>query len=178
MGKSRVAPIKNKPSIPRLELMAATLSAKIGSKIKKEIQLKINYEIYWTDSQVVLGYINNKSKRFKIFVANRVTLINELTNAEDWHYVDSKDNPADEASRGVDPKRWKKSKWFEGPSFLWKKDLPSNKIVKCEPTLNEDILNNKPLNGYDVIFKGTNELNEVNELTVVNFTLDTNDIRY
>ena len=31
----------------------------------------VHKKIYWTDSKVVLGYIKNDIKRFKIFVANR-----------------------------------------------------------------------------------------------------------
>ena len=162
-GKSRVVPTKNTPSIPRLELMAATLSAKVGHKLKKELQYPINYETYWTDSQVVMGYIKNHSKRYKVFVANRVTLINKLTNAEDWKYVQSKNNPADEASRGVNPKKWKNSSWFEGPKFLWKRELPSGKV-------NETQLNSKQvLNEIDNIFKVTfkeTDINSVNPLTV------------
>lgn len=37
-------------------------------------------EYFWTDSQVVLGYINSESKRFKVFVANRVQLICNNSN--------------------------------------------------------------------------------------------------
>ena len=59
MGKSRVAPTKF-ISIPRLELKAAVLSIKMSQLIKREMEMS-SYpritEIFWTDSQVVLGYI-------------------------------------------------------------------------------------------------------------------------
>ena len=70
-------------SIPRLELTAATLSIKMLQLIKKELELNDVTSIrehFWTDSQVVLGYINNESKRFKVFVANRVQLIHDNSN--------------------------------------------------------------------------------------------------
>ena len=54
-------------SIPRLEV-TATLSIKMSQLIKKELELSdvtSIREYFWTDSQVVLGYI-------KVFVANRV----------------------------------------------------------------------------------------------------------
>ena len=70
LGKSQVAPLKF-ISIPRLKLTAATLSVKISRMIREEIDVHINDEIFWTDSQVVLGYINSDVQRFKIFVANR-----------------------------------------------------------------------------------------------------------
>ena len=76
LGKSRVAPLRF-ISIPRLELTAATLSVKISRMIREEIDVHINDEIFWNDSQVVLGYINNDVQHFKIFVANRVQQIRD-----------------------------------------------------------------------------------------------------
>lgn len=49
----------------------------------------------------MLKYINNETKRFHIFVANRVASIREATSVVQWRYVSSKSNPADEASRGL-----------------------------------------------------------------------------
>ena len=74
VGKSRVAPVKY-VSIPKLELNAATLSVKISMMLKEELDIHITSESFWTDSQVVLGYINNESRRFEVFVANRVQFI-------------------------------------------------------------------------------------------------------
>ena len=44
-------------------------------------------EYYWTDSQVVLGYLKNTHKRFKVFVANRVQQIRKHTEVSQWNYV-------------------------------------------------------------------------------------------
>ena len=120
IGKSRVSPIKY-VSIPRLELTAATLSIKMSKLIRKELDIKNYEETYWTDSKVILGYINNEVKRFKIFVANRVQTIKENSNVEQWKYISSKDNPADDGSRGLDATKVNKvTRWFNGPGFLWK----------------------------------------------------------
>ena len=70
-GKSRVVPVKS-VSIPILELTAATPSVKISMMLNKELNIHVTSELFWTDSQVVLGYINNDYWRFKIFVAKRV----------------------------------------------------------------------------------------------------------
>ena len=56
MGKARVAPLKY-ITIPRMELVAATLSVKISVMLRKEFQIPITREIFWTDSEAVLGYI-------------------------------------------------------------------------------------------------------------------------
>ena len=67
---------------------------------------------------IVLGYIRNISRRFKTFVANRLSIIQELSTADQWRHFDTKSNPADVASRGMraeDSKRM--SMWLNGPDF-------------------------------------------------------------
>ena len=54
MGKAQVAPLKY-ITIPRMGLVAATLSLKIYVMFQKEFQIPITREIFWTDSEVVLG---------------------------------------------------------------------------------------------------------------------------
>ena len=69
---------------------------------------------------MVLGYISNESRRFHVFVANRVQEIQNSTSVEQWNHVESKQNPADEASRGVKSQELLHSRWINGPAFLWK----------------------------------------------------------
>ena len=118
MGKSRVAPMKY-TSIPRLELAAAVLLVKMTGIIKKELAIDHISEYFWTDSQVVIGYIRNTQRRFKIFVANRVQQIREYSYITQWNYVSSKMNPADHSSRGLSGSNSKHlDLWFNGPQFL------------------------------------------------------------
>ena len=78
---------------------------------------------YWVDNKIVLSYICNSYKRYRIFVANRVNLIEDLTILKNWRYVQTKDNPADHASRGISPRKEEKVKqYLEGPAFLSSKD--------------------------------------------------------
>ena len=114
MGKTRVAP-KKFVSIPKLELFAAALSVKISNMIKKELQLQELDEYFWTDSRVVLGYIANDTRVFQTFVGNRVHMIQEYSNVEQWNYVLSKENPADDASKGMSFINFAKiDSWFQG----------------------------------------------------------------
>ena len=53
IGKS-VSPLKY-ISIPRLELIAVTLSVKVSFLLIQELGILINKEYFWTDSKVVLG---------------------------------------------------------------------------------------------------------------------------
>ena len=101
--KSRAAPVKY-VSILRLELTGATLSVKISKMLRDELDIHVSSEVFWTDSQVLLGYIDNDSRRFKIFVSNCVQFIQDNTDIEQWHYISTHDNPADDASRGLDLK--------------------------------------------------------------------------
>ena len=91
MAKSRVTPLKP-VTVPRLELTAAVVSTKISAFLQKELK--------YGCVKVVLGYISNKARRFHTFVANRVQGIRDHTSPDKWHYIDTKDNPADDASRG------------------------------------------------------------------------------
>lgn len=62
------------------------------------------------------------------FVANRVAEIQNHINPNCWHYVNTKLNPADHASRGLSTRDLKKcSHWWQGPQFL---TLDSNKWPK------------------------------------------------
>ena len=118
MGKSRVAPVK-RVTIPRLELVAAVLGAKLSDLIRKELNVKFNAVYFWTDASVVLRYIRNSSARFDTFVANRIELLHTYTSVDQWRYVPGTLNPADIASRGLSPSKVNGATlWFEGPPFL------------------------------------------------------------
>ena len=120
MGKARVSPIKY-ITIPRIELVKATLSVKISALLRKELQLLNVEETFWTDIEVVLGYIRNESRKLKVFVANRIKKIRDHTDIHQWHYIGTRDNPADYSSRDIDVANDKAvQKWFRGQSFLWK----------------------------------------------------------
>ena len=95
----------------------------------KEIDLKISDVIYYTDSKVVLGYITNESRRFYVYVANRVELIRSMSTPEQWRYVETHLNPADLATRRVPSSKLMETSWLLGPEFLRK--------LKRTPTTDE-----------------------------------------
>ena len=108
-------------TIPRLELTAAVVSVRASEMLRQELQYEGVQEIFWTDSKVVLGYIKNDSKRFHVFVANRVQQIRDQTSPSQWRQVETKSNPSDDASRGITAKELVEgSRWISAPKFLWK----------------------------------------------------------
>ena len=71
MGKLRVTS-KKYVAMPLLELVAAVLSVKIAALMRTELDIEWKNQTFWRDIKVVLDYINNNTKKFKIFVANRI----------------------------------------------------------------------------------------------------------
>ena len=100
IAKSRLTPLKT-ISIPRLELSAATVSIRLDRMMRKELQLPIDASYFCTDSTTVLKYINNEDKRFHTFVANRVAVVRDGSDPSQCRHVETKVNPADDASRGL-----------------------------------------------------------------------------
>ncbi|XP_033762629.1 uncharacterized protein LOC117344089 [Pecten maximus] len=122
MGKSRVSPLKQ-TTIPRLELTAATVAIRTDKMLKDELDISINQTIFWKDSMAVLRYIRNTTARFHKFVANRLALIHEGSDPDDWRYVNTKLNHADFASRGLPADSFlQRKQWIEAPEFLWEEE--------------------------------------------------------
>ena len=121
-GKARVAPMKAL-TIPKLELQAALLSARLRNDIQQALTLEIEKIFMWTDSTTVLQWLHSLEKQ-PVFVANRVAEILELTTVDEWFYVQSADNPADAGTRGLSSKALLESCWLKGPSFLRTTEWP------------------------------------------------------
>ena len=130
MSKCKVAPIKQQ-SIPRLELQGAVLAAKMDALLLHELDITIDGNYFWTDSEIVLKYIKNETKRFHVFVGNRVSQIRQFSDPSQWHHVSTDINSADKLTRAGNELD---ESWYAGPQFLkqYKSEWPVTKVVTSQ----------------------------------------------
>lgn len=125
LGKSKIAP-KHGHTIPRLELCAAVLAVELSRIIENQLKIELKTMHFYSDSKVVLGYIQNERRRFYVYVENRIDKIRSVTKPSQWEYVETSQNPADEATRPFPVAKLQDSIWLNGPCFL-REDLPDSK---------------------------------------------------
>ncbi|KAL7723722.1 hypothetical protein ACLKA6_009440 [Drosophila palustris] len=141
-SKARVAPLKTL-TVPKLELCAAHLLALLIQDIVKMRLFDCRIHC-WSDSSVVLSWLQQEPSKFNVFVANRICAIQQLTEGMEWHYVPTAMNPADMLSRGSSPRDLLHSElWLHGPSFLVgaKSDWPQHCLSDTQlPEMRQKIL--------------------------------------
>ncbi|XP_038060502.1 uncharacterized protein LOC119731404 [Patiria miniata] len=126
-------------TIPRLELMGATLSIKLDAMVRRELDVSLEDSVFWTDSTIVLQYVKNEERRFLTFVANRVAVIHSGSSPSQWHHVVSRLNPADDVSRGQTAEELLTNKrWLYGPDFLCLEDSEWPKSPSLRDLPDED----------------------------------------
>lgn len=117
-AKSKVADLQA-VNIPRMELSAAHLGAKLANRVASVLELPSSEICYWSDSEVVLHWLAKFPSELKVFVGNRVAEIQALTKVKNWRHVPTNQNPADLISRSTTVAALKTSAlWWHGPSFL------------------------------------------------------------
>ena len=118
LSKTRVA--KLKPStVPRQELCAAVLLTELVTEVKGILQISDSDVHCWSDSSIVLSWLDGHPRDYKVFVTNRVNSILQVTSPQSWKHVPTSENPADCASRGLMPAELlNHSLWWEGPDWL------------------------------------------------------------
>ncbi|XP_055926996.1 uncharacterized protein LOC129958499 [Argiope bruennichi] len=77
-AKSRVAPLRG-TTIPRMELFAAVIGARLANLVVEALGWKNVTIYYWSDSTTVLAWIL-REENWSVFVRNRVQEIRELSN--------------------------------------------------------------------------------------------------
>ena len=96
-GRSKVVP--QDMSMPRAELLVASMNAATGHIVKTSFGERHNESWKMTDSQVALHWIGCTRSKLKMWVRNRVIEINRLVELSEWRYVESKNMVADIGTR-------------------------------------------------------------------------------
>lgn len=136
-AKSKVAPLKVL-SVPRLELMAAVIGARMADSVAASHSYDIAETYFWTDSSTVLAWINSDHRKYHKFVGVRIGEILALTKMNQWRWVPTKQNPADDATKwGNGPCFDPRNRWFCGPSFLFQPEAEWPTNTKAVSTNNE-----------------------------------------
>lgn len=159
LAKSKVAPIRSRLTIPKLELSGAALLTRLLNHVHSSLNSVVDIvDVYaWTDSEIVLCWLRASAHNLEVFVANRVSQIQNSGTPLIWRHVPGELNPADCASRGceapllVDHHLWWGPGWLTGPRSSWPQnkfsvpeELPGIRlrvgVVKEEPTYDHSLL--------------------------------------
>ncbi|XP_048771134.2 uncharacterized protein LOC125677163 [Ostrea edulis] len=117
MGKSKLASLKGH-TISRFELCGTVLATEVGEAISSYLSISLDRFHYYTDSKVVLGYISDTTRRFFMYVSNRVEKIHRISSPSQWSYVSTDRNPADAATRHSNALDSSVNRWISGPEWL------------------------------------------------------------
>ncbi|KAI5631598.1 pao retrotransposon peptidase domain-containing protein [Phthorimaea operculella] len=131
MAKSKVAPVRTRWTIPKLELAGAALLARLLNHVTCNLRGTINLDetVYaWTDSRIVLCWLQTSVHTLEVFVANRVSQITGSETPLVWRHVPGEWNPADCASRGCRAPDLVSHPLWWGPQWLTEspKEWPFN----------------------------------------------------
>ena len=119
VAKNRVLPLKEKRTIPELELCGAVLLMDILQTVQQTLELEPTQVNAWSDSTTVLCWLKSVPTKYKVFVGNRITTATEYFPPSIWSHVPTDENPADYASRGISAGELKENTlWWSGPSWL------------------------------------------------------------
>ncbi|KIH42918.1 hypothetical protein ANCDUO_27092, partial [Ancylostoma duodenale] len=128
MARTKLPSIKEKHTIPKMEMNAVTIAARLSLTIYEELRkaININEIVILTDSEIGLNWIKSpKEKKFRgLLVTNRINetmkIVEKLRDEGvdiQFGYIATQHNPADCATRGLTAEELKNHNWWDGPDF-------------------------------------------------------------
>jgi hypothetical protein len=153
-SKCRLAPTRNPLTTPRLEVTSTLVGARMAKFVQTTTKLPLSKVTIWTDSTAALGWINDESESYRLWVTNRTKEIRDIMNKSDIpyevRYVPTAANVADLCTRphsvSVEQLKDPTHEWWRGPAFLLQKSessWPSNIPNKLDPVLQNDVDNER-----------------------------------
>ena len=115
--------------------MAAVLGLRLSRKVSELLRIPLENCTWWTDSEDVVCWIQGQSRRYKTFVANRISEIHQKSKPRRWRHIPTDLNCADDATRGLHARELTiDHRWFSGPAFLYENEdaWPQRKRIKQE----------------------------------------------
>ncbi|XP_063824599.1 uncharacterized protein LOC135074234 [Ostrinia nubilalis] len=94
------------------------VAARLASSICEAHKYKPVRRFFWTDSKNVLAWLRSDARSYLPFVAHRLADILELSTIDEWRWVPTVLNVADDATRPNSNTPLPNSRWIEGPEFL------------------------------------------------------------
>lgn len=113
--------------------------SKLIKHVQRVLEMPTANYYAWTDSTIVLHWLE---KPVKTFVSHRVASILESTSIRSWSHIDTKQNPADLVSRGLNVKELLSSEmWRHGPDWLRlsRTEWPRSKL-EITPEIQDEVL--------------------------------------
>ncbi|XP_062713750.1 uncharacterized protein LOC134290600 [Aedes albopictus] len=138
-AKTKVAPL-SAMSVPRLELQAAVIGVRLMKSVQENHTLPISRRVIWGDSKTVQSWLRSDQRKYRQFVAFRVSEILNETSLEEWKWVPTRRNVADEATKwGKGPSFQPDSRWFTGPEFLYEDESRWPEQEYSPPDIQEEM---------------------------------------
>ncbi|XP_026686181.1 uncharacterized protein LOC103518638 isoform X2 [Diaphorina citri] len=160
-AKSKVAPLKVE-TIPRLELCSLLLLSKLMKSVIDTYSVKYKMSGYFglTDSTVALCWVHGSPLQWNVFVANRVSKIQNNLDCKVIYHIPGTDNPADSLSRGEMPAQFVENEFYRhGPLWL------SQEISSWPITSYSDLkIGDVPEGKHTSVFVATEEINSAHPL--------------
>ena len=93
----------------------------------------------------MLAWIQVRRFRFHTFVENHIDEILEGSEPRQWRHVPGTENPADDASRGLQPGDLTLDhRWFTRPDFMRQKDSTWPQFLQAAPTPEDPEIRDHP----------------------------------
>uniref|UniRef100_A0A0N4XF64 DUF5641 domain-containing protein n=1 Tax=Nippostrongylus brasiliensis TaxID=27835 RepID=A0A0N4XF64_NIPBR len=128
MAKAKLPPLKSQITVPKLELSALRLAARLAVSVVNELTAvtTIDQVLILSDSEIALGWTTAPNYlQATLFVRNRVVEIRKVINhLQSQHcrvqfgHISTQENLADLATRGIDKIGFIDHPWWQGPAFL------------------------------------------------------------